>query len=109
MDLPENDGPGSYTWDPTGLPVGDYYVYAILEDGVNPPVFSPYATGKVRVVNPPAGTVSGTIYDDLNGNRVRDEGELGLAGWTVYADANSNGALDAGEVSALTDAAGATA
>ena len=107
VDLPENDGPGSYTWDPTGLPVGDYYVYAILEDGVNPPVFSPYATGKVRVVNPPAGTVSGTIYDDLNGNRVRDEGELGLAGWTVYADANSNGALDAGEVSALTDAAGA--
>ncbi len=30
-----------------------------------------------------AGTVSGTIFDDINENGVMDGGETGLAGWTV--------------------------
>ena len=39
------------------------------------------------------GSISGTVYDDLNGNGVNNS-EPGLANWTVYADLNANGVLD---------------
>ncbi|HRS92423.1 MAG TPA: PKD domain-containing protein, partial [Methanolinea sp.] len=32
---------------------------------------------------PPCGSISGTKYNDLNGNGNRDPGEPGLAGWTI--------------------------
>ncbi|MGN6546234.1 MAG: SdrD B-like domain-containing protein [Aureliella sp.] len=51
-------------------------------------------------------SISGTKWNDVNGNGALDAGEPGLAGWTVYADANLNGRLDPGEQSAVTDSAG---
>lgn len=30
------DGPGSFTWDPAGVVPGDYFLYAIVDDGQNP-------------------------------------------------------------------------
>jgi glutamine cyclotransferase len=54
-----------------------------------------------------SGTVSGTKFNDLNGNGVRDGGEPGLPGWTIFADLNGNGAADPGEPSATTDGSGA--
>ncbi|TMK39212.1 MAG: hypothetical protein E6G56_11735, partial [Actinobacteria bacterium] len=56
--------------------------------------------------NAPTYSVSGTMFNDLNGNGVKDAGEPGLSGWTVYADLNGNGALDSGEPSATTAADG---
>jgi hypothetical protein len=50
--------------------------------------------------------LSGLLFEDLNGNGVRDEGEPGLAGRTVLLDANGNGVLDPGEVSVTTGADG---
>ena len=50
--------------------------------------------------------LSGTVFDDQDGDRVRDAGEPGMAGVTVYLDSNDNGRLDAGEPSRLTDANG---
>lgn len=50
--------------------------------------------------------ITGTVFDDANGNGTRDGGEPGLAGWTAYADNNRNGVFDPGEASALTDADG---
>src|SRR5690606_30717643 len=49
------------------------------------------------------GTLSGTKWEDVNGNGVRDAGEPVMQGFTVYLDANDNGQLDAGELSAVTD------
>lgn len=43
------------------------------------------------------GTVSGVVWNDLDGDSTRDAGEAGLAGWQVYVDANSNGRYDSGE------------
>ena len=44
------------------------------------------------------GTISGTVFNDLNGNGVRDRTELGgVAGATIYVDLNRNGAIDASE------------
>ncbi len=40
-------GAGSYTWDPTALPDGAYYLYAAVDDGLSAPV---YAHGGARVL-----------------------------------------------------------
>src|SRR5262249_25258209 len=44
-----------------------------------------------------SGTITGLVFNDLNGNAVRDSGEPPLSGWTVYLDLANNGALDPNE------------
>ena len=48
----------------------------------------------------------GTLWEDVNGNGVQDNGEAGLAGRKVYVDENHNRVWDTGEPYALTDANG---
>jgi photosystem II stability/assembly factor-like uncharacterized protein len=55
---------------------------------------------------PATGTIQGTLWNDLNGNGLRDLGEPGLGGRTVFLDANGNGTLDGGEATATTGADG---
>lgn len=38
--------------------------------------------------------VSGTVYEDVNSNGVRDGGENGIGGWTVYLDLDNSGTLN---------------
>ena len=52
------------------------------------------------------GSIAGVVYNDANGNTVRDAGEAGISGRTVYIDTNNNVILDAGEKSTTTDASG---
>ena len=52
------------------------------------------------------GTISGSVFNDLNHNGSLDGGESGLAGITAYIYANNNGQLDLGETSATTDSTG---
>lgn len=54
-------------------------------------------------------TISGLVWDDENGNAVREPGENGLAGVAVFLDANNDGIMDAGETSVTTDGSGAFA
>jgi hypothetical protein len=54
----------------------------------------------------PQATVSGTVFNDANGNGIQDPGETGTSGRTVWVDVNKNGVLDAGDQSAITDASG---
>ncbi|MBN1910188.1 MAG: proprotein convertase P-domain-containing protein, partial [Pirellulales bacterium] len=42
----------------------------------------------------PVNEISGTVWNDLNGDGSQDVGETGLAGETVYLDLNENGTLD---------------
>ena len=51
---------------------------------------------------PLASSISGTVWEDLNGNAVRDYGETGIAGVHVLLDLNDNGAHDAVEPTVLT-------
>lgn len=53
-----------------------------------------------------AGSISGKVINDVNGNGTQDAGELPMAGWNVYIDQNNNGDFDAGEPSSVTNAAG---
>ena len=56
----------------------------------------------VTITVNPVNDVRGTVFEDVNGNGIRDEGEPGLEGYTVYADQNGNGLLDQDEVAVLT-------
>ncbi|MEM0927573.1 MAG: LamG-like jellyroll fold domain-containing protein, partial [Planctomycetota bacterium] len=57
------------------------------------------------------GDITGNLFDDLDGDGVRDDGsenpeEPGLADWHLYLDINENGFPDPSEVQATTDASG---
>ncbi len=54
----------------------------------------------------PAG-ISGTVYEDLDGDGTRDAGEPGLLGREVFFDANDNDVADIGEPSSTSDVNGA--
>ena len=55
---------------------------------------------------PSTSTIRGTVFDDADGDRVRDSGEGPLANWTVYLDQNQNRRRDSGELTRTTDTAG---
>jgi subtilisin-like proprotein convertase family protein len=44
-----------------------------------------------------ASTLRGFVWNDLDGDGVKETGEPALAGWTVYLDANHNNHLDTSE------------
>jgi uncharacterized protein (DUF2141 family) len=59
-----------------------------------------------ETVTVPPSSISGTLFDDANGDGKIDDGELGLGQWTVYLDLKKDGKLDAGDPSVTTDVNG---
>ncbi|MBA4107100.1 MAG: hypothetical protein C0485_15250 [Pirellula sp.] len=55
------------------------------------------------------GILLGSIFQDPNGNGVRDTAEAGAPGFTVYIDANNNSVLDLGDTQTKTNQFGAYA
>jgi len=53
-----------------------------------------------------SGTISGTVFSDVNGNGADDGGDAPMPGITVFIDKNKNGTLDSGEPHAITGSAG---
>src|SRR5439155_16558325 len=53
-----------------------------------------------------SNSISGQVFNDLNGNGIRDTGEPGLQGFTAFLDTNNNGLLDDCEPSTVRDANG---
>ncbi|MFH0749833.1 MAG: SdrD B-like domain-containing protein [Candidatus Gottesmanbacteria bacterium] len=107
---------GCVTFD--GLSAG---TYRVEEDYTDPDLDGYYSTNGIthHDVNVSSGTdetkiflnalyrtISGTKYNDLNGNGSRDPDELGLENWTIFIDYNNNGILEGGEPSTITDADG---
>ncbi|KQP20290.1 LamG-like jellyroll fold domain-containing protein [Pseudorhodoferax sp. Leaf265] len=82
---------------------GDGYL-PLLASTVYSPKSGEAFTRDIAAVRP--GSISGTKYEDVNGNGQRDAGELGVAGWTIFLDDNGNDALDTGERFTQTDADG---
>jgi subtilisin family serine protease len=58
------------------------------------------------LLGPVAASISGSKWNDINGDGTQDASELGLANWTIYLDADNDGTLDDGETSTVTDADG---
>lgn len=100
------DANGQYSF--VNIHTGTYGVTEILPEGWITATGRPSVVTRTVAVNglyvvdyynliPVAGTVSGTVWNDVNANAAIGAGELGLGGWTVYIDKNSNGLLDATE------------
>jgi hypothetical protein len=53
--------------------------------------------------NTPNSRITGTKFQDLNGNGYRDGFETPISGVTIYLDSNGNDALDAGETTSVSD------
>ena len=53
-----------------------------------------------------SASIGGTVYNDSNGNHLRDAGENGIAGAQIYLDLNGIDTLVAGDPEATTDANG---
>jgi len=95
----------------SGWPATDADGKARVDDPATPNTGAgsvPYADRGAYEYQPSAtgATLSGQVFQDTNGNGLKDGGDAGLSGWTVFLDANGNGTLDAGESSAVTDANG---
>ena len=93
-DLLEQDGPGQFILDTSTLPPGEYFAYAIVDDGVNEPVISNYSAGAFTVVDDDAPDP----VDDLAARWIGDN-QVQLS-WTSVPDA------DYYEVAISPDAAG---
>ena len=52
------------------------------------------------------GEIRGTIWNDLDGDGLRDAGESALSDRRVYLDMNRSGTMDAGDESTWTDGEG---
>ncbi|MFN0053016.1 MAG: SdrD B-like domain-containing protein [Planctomycetales bacterium] len=117
---------GGYTF--ADLQVGDYELQEIVPSGWEvtegysdnqtvtvfsgvESVASDFANFNLSTAVP--GVVGGTVWDDRNGNGIRDVDasgaftDPGLAGRVVFADLNFNGVLDTPDLSATTGADGA--
>ena len=106
---------GTYTFSrvPTGL-----QTVAVVPDPGTIPAIGKRTSGSVTVaiggvhtidfftLVPVAGSVSGSVFGDVNSNGIVDPGDGPLSGWVVYSDLNGNGVLDVSEPVATTDAAG---
>lgn len=110
------DSSGAYRF--TRVPVGVYRVVEVMQDGWISSLGTSSATSVSVVIGgthtvdfqslqPVLGTLSGTVFSDLDSNGVQSVAEAGLSDWLVYVDANANGVFDAGEPSATTDSLGA--
>lgn len=52
------------------------------------------ADQRTFAASPAVGTVTGTLFNDLNGNGTMDPGEKGIPEQTVFIDENNNSKLD---------------
>ena len=68
-----------------------------------------YRVVPVAIASVPSniGSISGTVFDDANGNGVQDSGEAGIAGVTVYIDATNAGVFKTGDLETTTNSLGA--
>ncbi|MCP4614576.1 MAG: hypothetical protein GY845_38335 [Planctomycetes bacterium] len=84
------DDADQYLWDTTGIPEGDYYIYAVIDDGLNTPVVD-YSAGVVTIVHTMQPgfklTASDADISDEFGYSVSIDGDYAVVG--VYRDDDS--------------------
>ncbi|MEG4630803.1 SdrD B-like domain-containing protein [Microcoleus sp. AR_TQ3_B6] len=101
---------GSFTF--PNLPSGTYNVREVVPANTQPTTPNPVPVTLTAGQTTPAtvnfgnrflpGTISGTKFNDTNGNGTQDTGEIGIPGVTIFLDTNNNGTPDTGETQATT-------
>jgi len=110
---------GSYTF--TGLAAGAYIVRQILPGG-DKQTFPTLGYGNHvtltagqsitnanfgdRGTAVAAASISGTVFNDANGNGIQNSGELGIAGVVLYIDPDNAGVFQTGDPQTTTNSAG---
>ncbi len=79
-------------WETSGL-IGDNQAIVVFSGAES--VAADFSNYDASASSP--GSVHGVVWNDVNGNGVRDAGDNGLAGWVVYIDQNANGLLEVSE------------
>jgi subtilisin-like proprotein convertase family protein len=110
------DGNGEYTFE--DLPPGVYDIKEVMQSGWSQTLGQPPVTvssgGRVKDVNfgnwqdatqPDPSSISGLVWNDSNGDGVKDGGEPGLPDWRIYVDGNGNGQFDPEALRTLQSAA----
>ena len=103
------DSSGNYTF--TGLPAGTYSISEVLP--ANASLTTPSQTVTVAAGETASGvdfgdrpSITGTVYQDTNGNKQFDAGELSVSGCTVFLNIDGSGAPDNNNPSTTTNANG---
>ena len=73
----------------------------IIGQGINP-----QGRAHAFVLTPVMASISGTLFNDLNGDGKQQSLEVGLKGWQVYADVKGTGVYVAGDPTTTTDTLG---
>ena len=85
-----------------GEPGHRYAFYSVARDNAGNIEAAPAtADTEIRVLAQ-TGSVSGRVFNDIDFDGVRDDGEAALAGWTVFVDGNADGDFDDGEATVST-------
>jgi uncharacterized protein (DUF2141 family) len=102
----------------SGLASGTYRLTQVTPAGLSPyfPVqkYSDLTVASTQRVTQNMGDVktlasvsfSGTVFNDLNGDKTRESGEAGLSGWSLYLDLNLDSVRESNEPVVTTNSAG---
>ena len=101
--LPQADQISDTSYTVNGLDPGETYQWMVVANDGQAETEGPTWVFSTQTST---GEIHGRKWDDLDGNRSRDIGEPGLAGWTIYLDGDQDGQLNAGEAFVTTDANG---
>lgn len=96
------DGTALLTGTPSFANVGSIDITIEVSDGEEVVQQSFTLTVKAE----PLSSIAGVLFNDMNRNGVKDEGESPLAGWMVYDDADASGSFTIGEAFAFSAADG---
>jgi len=70
------------------------------------PVDTVSGLGSHNATPPLPASIAGSVWNDGDGDGVREPGEAGLSGWTVYLDLDANGVLGTDEARVVTSSDG---
>ena len=94
---------------PSLTPAQIYAALAATAIDMNTPGYD-YRTGAgliqahAALANVTANSITGKVFQDTNGDGIRNDGDTAIIGQTVFLDTNSNGTIDSGTTAALTSA-----
>ena len=106
------DSHGNFVID---LPAGSYHLRQVVQSGwrvTNPAAgFYDLSVANAEAVSRTFGdtvltVISGYVFNDKNGDGIKQTGENGLSGWRVFVDLDGDRIWDGNEASVLTDSSG---
>jgi hypothetical protein len=94
------------TFSTSGLAAKAWTYFAVATDNAGATGNVVSCTNTLTASVSSTGSIAGTVFNDINGNAVRDSGDPALSGWRVFLDTDGDWAWDSTEKTVLSDASG---